>query len=75
MNTILASEKAFSLAELLEHEGFHAMAEEIRVAIYGGATGLEIAFRLRDKLNWAIKNEKIPRKFFEKADEIQKYLK
>ncbi|MBJ7313812.1 hypothetical protein ACFOLJ_23405 [Rugamonas sp. CCM 8940] len=75
MNTILASEKAFSLAENLEQAGFTESAEAIRIAIYGGATGLEIGFRLRHQLTLLRTEERIPKDSLLKLEEIQKLLK
>lgn len=75
MNTILASEKAFELANALEQEGLFEIAEEIRTSIYGGATGLEIAFRLRDKLKSLQREKKIPINLAWKVSEIEVALK
>lgn len=75
MNTILAAEKAFALANVLDEEGLFEIAEEIRTSIYGGATGLEIAFRLREKLKSLQREEKIPMSLITKVIEIEQSLK
>jgi len=75
MNTIHASEKAFELANALEQEGLFEIAEEIRTSIYGGATGLEIDFRLRDKIKSLQKEKKIPIGLAEKVIEVEVALK
>jgi len=74
MNTILASEKAFLLAKKIEDDGLINIADEIRMAILSGATGLEIAFRLKDKLSTLRKEQKIPSKFLLELENIQKLL-
>lgn len=75
MNSILASEKAFELANKLDREGLSDIAEEIRISIYGGATGLEIVFRLRSTLNSLDRGKKIPAHLLSELNEIKKILK
>lgn len=75
MNSIDASEKAFSLADKLVQAGHIQVASEIRDAILGGATGLEIAFRLRYTLSSLRAEKKVPIEFLSVLDSIHRFLK